>query len=153
IDGGKGQLSSAVKALKEIGVEVPVCSLAKARTRGGFTRKEVERSEERVFIPNRKNPIKLKEGSAGLNLLQQVRDEAHRFSVKGHRIRRKKETEESPLTDLPGVGPKTKKKLLETFGTLEAMKEAGVEGIEAAGVPKKRAEAIHDYLSKLPATE
>jgi excinuclease ABC subunit C len=89
IDGGIGQLSSAKRALDELKITIPICSLAKSRTVSSFTRKEITKSEERIFIPNRKNPIILREGSPALQLLQQVRDEAHRFSKKSHRVRRR----------------------------------------------------------------
>jgi excinuclease ABC subunit C len=89
IDGGIGQLSSAKRALDELKITIPICSLAKSRTVSSFTRKEITKSEERIFIPNRKNPIILREGSPALQLLQQVRDEAHRFSLKSHRVRRR----------------------------------------------------------------
>lgn len=90
IDGGKGQLQSAMKALEELKMEVPLCSLAKARTESSFTLSQIERSEERIFIPHRKNPILLKENNPALRLLMQVRDESHRFALKNHRRRRKK---------------------------------------------------------------
>jgi excinuclease ABC subunit C len=155
IDGGKGQLASAVKALKELNLELPVCSLAKARTESNFTRKEVDRSEERIFIPNQKNPIVLREGHPALRLLQQVRDEAHRFSVKMHRARRKKFTlVESPLTDIRGIGPKTKAMLLQIFATLEAIRAASVEDLVTAGIPKSRAEKVYRALhAETPSTE
>lgn len=147
IDGGKGQLASAVKALKELKIELPVCSLAKARTESGFTLKTVDRGEERIFLPDRKNPILLKEGHPALRLLQQVRDEAHRFSVKMHRARRKKFTlEESPLTDLKGVGSKTKALLLQAFGGVDRVRQATIEQLVEAGVPKARAEAVYRQL-------
>lgn len=136
IDGGKGQLASAVKAMQDIGAWVPVCSLAKSRTSSAFTRHEIEKSEERIFIPNRKNPIILKEGHPALRLLQQVRDEAHRFSVKSHRVRRKKRTfEESSLSDVRGIGPKTRKKLLQHFGNLEKIKHSSIAELTAIGIP------------------
>lgn len=134
IDGGKGQLAAAVRALEEVGADVPVCSLAKSRTESGFTRKEVEKSEERIFIPNRKNPIVPKEGNPALRLLQQVRDEAHRFSVKMHRIRRENYAKGSWLDDVAGIGPKTKDKLLANFPTPEDLRNASPEALAAIGV-------------------
>lgn len=134
IDGGKGQLQAAVRALTEAGAEIPVCALAKARTESSFTRKEIERSEERIFVPNRKNPIVLKEGHPALQLLQRVRDEAHRFSVKGHRIRRHKQTfEASSLVDIKGIGPKLREKLLISFGSLEGILSASDESLREQG--------------------
>lgn len=143
IDGGKGQLAAAVKALEECGSTVPVCSLAKARTERGFTRKEVTRTDERIFIPGRKNPIVLKPGNPALALLQRVRDEAHRFSVVSHRRRRGKwSSEGNPLEDVAGVGEKTKAKLLKEFGSVDAIRKATVEQLVAAGVSGAVAEKI-----------
>ena len=147
IDGGKGQLASAIKALNELNVDIPVCSLAKARTQSAFSRKEVERSEERIFLPNQKNAIILKEGHPALRLLQQVRDEAHRFSVKSHRVRRKKQAlEGSPLLEIQGVGPKTKALLLQRFGNVEAIRNASTEELIAAGLTRARALAVQESL-------
>lgn len=135
IDGGKGQLQAAIKAMDDVKVQVPICSLAKARTESAFTRKEVERSEERIFVPNRKNPIILREGHPALRLLQRVRDEAHRFSVKGHRTRRKKVAYETgPLMDIHGIGPKTRERLLLKFGSVEAIKNATDGDLKNAGL-------------------
>lgn len=143
IDGGKGQLASAEKALKDLGIDIPVLALAKSRTQSAFTRKQVEKSEERIFIPNRKNPIILKEANPALRLLQQVRDEAHRFSVKSHRVRRSKEMfEESALKEIPGIGETTRRKLLQKLGSLEAIAEANLEQLISAGLTKPQAEMI-----------
>ena len=146
IDGGKGQLNAALKAMKEVGVEIPVCSLAKARTQSAFTLKQVERSEERIFVPGRKNPIILKENNPALRLLQRVRDEAHRFSVKNHRRRRTADSHANPMLEIPGIGPKSKEKLLIKFESVENLKEATVEEIVAAGIGKKTAKKVLDYL-------
>ncbi len=147
IDGGKGQLASAVKALEDLKVEIPVCSIAKARTESAFTRKEVKRSEERIFIPGRKNPLNLKQGNPALALLERVRDEAHRFSVKGHRTRRHKKTfEDSVLLAVEGVGPKTRAELLKKFGGLPGIRDASVEELAAAGLKLAVAERIKQAL-------
>ncbi|MBY0369898.1 excinuclease ABC subunit UvrC, partial [bacterium] len=143
IDGGKGQLAAAVKALEECGCTAPVCSLAKARTESGFTRKDVQRSEERVFLPNRKNPVVLKPSDPALLLLQRVRDEAHRFSVVSHQRRRTKSaTTGSPLEDIPGIGEKTKEKLLKHFGSAQALGQATLEELQQLGVSTPVAERI-----------
>lgn len=143
IDGGKGQLASAVKAMQDKGITIPVCSLAKSRTQSSFTRNEIEKTEERIFVPNRKNPIILKEGHPALQLLQRVRDEAHRFSVKSHRVRRNKRTfEESSITDIKGVGPKTREKLLRHFGSLEGIRKAPLAELTALGVSAKVASQL-----------
>jgi excinuclease ABC subunit C len=150
IDGGKGQLQSALKAIDELKLNVPICSLAKSRTESAFTRKEIEKSEERIFVPNRKNPIILKEGNAALRLLQQVRDEAHRFSVKSHQTRRKnKMMNDSLLLEARGIGPKTREKLLKHFGNLESLSQAPVESLEKLGMKRKVAVALLEKLSEL----
>ncbi len=137
IDGGKGQLNAALAAMKEVGKSIPICSLAKARTESGFTRKEVEKSEERIFIPNRKNPILLREGNPALALLQRVRDEAHRFSVRGHQTRRRKKAfEDSELLQIEGIGEKLQQKLLMKFGNLRAIRSASEEELSRIGIPK-----------------
>lgn len=147
IDGGKGQLNAAVRALEEVGVSIPVCSLAKSRTDSAFTRKEVSKSEERIFVPNRKNPIVLKPNDPALNLLQQVRDEAHRFSVKNHQRRRTKHALTGSKWDaLKGVGPKSKAILIQAFGDLDKLRAATLEEIEATGVKPAIARAVFDQV-------
>lgn len=148
IDGGKGQLASAKQALEDLGLQIPICSLAKSRTERGFTRKEVSKSEERIFVPGRKNPIVLKEGHPALRLLQQVRDEAHRFSVKSHRTRRMKQAmEQGALSEAAGIGEKSREKLLKYFGTIDRICEAPVEEWIAAGLNQKQAESLQSYLA------
>ncbi|MBM4316754.1 MAG: excinuclease ABC subunit UvrC [Deltaproteobacteria bacterium] len=150
IDGGKGQLQSALKAIDELKINIPVCSLAKSRTESAFTRKEIEKSEERIFVPNRKNPIILKEGHPALRLLQQVRDEAHRFSVKSHQTRRKnKMMNESLLLETKGIGPKTREKLLKHYGNLEKLSQTSVEDLEKLGLSEKNALSLLEKLYKI----
>ncbi|NBV50443.1 excinuclease ABC subunit C, partial [bacterium] len=147
IDGGKGQLASAEKALEELGIEIPILALAKSRTQSAFTRKAVEKSEERIFIPDRKNPIVLREAHPALRLLQQVRDEAHRFSVESHRKRRTKEMlEDSQILDLPGLGKAARKKLLSHFGSLEAIASASFDSLVDAGLTRTQAETVQTKL-------
>lgn len=147
IDGGKGQLASAERALKELGRDIPLCSLAKARTQSAFTRKEISQSEERIFLPGRKNPVLLKEGHPALRLLQRVRDEAHRFSVKSHRARRKKSSFKGGHLDaIPGVGEKTKEKLMRLFGGPTDIAAASLEALVEAGLTDKQARAVRKYF-------
>jgi len=154
IDGGKGQLASAERALKELGMEIPVLALAKSRTKSAFTRKNVEKTEERIFIPKRKNPIILKETNPALRLLQQVRDEAHRFSIESHRRRRSKMMlDESLLKDIPGIGETTRLKLLKKLGSLQAVSEASFDSLIEAGLNRSQASALLDSLSKKPSEE
>lgn len=151
IDGGKGQLAAAVKALESLEIEVPICSLAKARTERGFHLKQVERSEERVFLPGRKNHVALKANSPGLALLQQIRDEAHRFGVKGHRKRRDKEAmESSPLLTLRGIGKKTKEKLLKEFGDLATILAAPDESLRKLGLNRTQIEQLRGLETNDP---
>jgi excinuclease ABC subunit C len=154
IDGGKGQLASAMKALEELKLEIPLCSLAKSRTQSSFTLKTVEKSEERIFIPFRKNPIVLREGHPALRLLQQVRDEAHRFAIKSHRVRRSKGAlQESEISVIRGVGEKTRQRLLKHFGSLPAIKAATEEELLAAGINRKVAAKVRAHFDVIQASQ
>jgi excinuclease ABC subunit C len=98
IDGGRGQLAQAVAIFEELGVQgVAVVGLAKARTESDFTASEVKSSHERIFIPNRKNPVPLLPHMGAYKLLTHVRDEAHRFAVSYHRNVRSKRSLKSDL--------------------------------------------------------
>jgi len=134
IDGGKGQLGSALQALQELGIqEQPIIGLAK-------------RLEE-VFLPGGSDPMNIPKRSAGLKLLQQVRDEAHRFAIGHFRKQHKKTTLKSPLDDVPGIGPARKKHLLKTFGSLKQIKEATVEELQQKGkLPAGLAEKLKEVL-------
>src|SRR4051794_9915203 len=136
IDGGKGQLASGVAALGElIDQGVAVVSLAK-------------RLEE-IFVPGRKRPIVLPRDSAPLQLLQRIRDEAHRFAIEHHRIRRDRSMKASVLDELPGVGPARKRTLLRHFGSPERFLGATREELESVpGLPGKVARQIHEQLNK-----
>jgi excinuclease ABC subunit C len=120
IDGGKGQLSAAAQALERAGVpDLPAASLAKR--------------EELIFTLDRSEAIRLSRREPGLRLLQQVRDEAHRFGLEYHRLRRGRRTLRSGLLEIPGVGPARQKALIKAFGSLRAVKQATAE--EIARVP------------------
>jgi excinuclease ABC subunit C len=136
IDGGKGQLGAAIDAMSAFDLpRVAVISLAKR--------------EEEVFIPGRAEPVRLDRRSAGLQLLQRARDEAHRFALGLHRKRRDRATTASILDELPGVGPARKRLLLAHFGSAQALVEAEREQIEAVpGLPGKVAREIHAVLHK-----
>jgi excinuclease ABC subunit C len=130
IDGGKGQLAVACVVLEELGLigRVPVVGLAKARLKG--TSKGVRlpvRTEERVFLPGRKNPVVLGRANPGLHLLMRVRDEAHRFGVSYHRRLRGKSSLMTGLEGIAGLGEKRRKDLLRHFGSLLRVREASVE--------------------------
>ncbi len=117
IDGGKGQLSAALSALDRLGLELPAAGLAKR--------------EEEVFVPGRSTPILLPRSNAGLKLLQRARDEAHRFGLKSHRRARGRRALESPLLEVPGLGPARVRTLLASFGGAEAVFAASEEAIAA----------------------
>lgn len=128
IDGGKGQLSVAVEVLKEIGIaDIPVVGLAKARTLGSFDLKEVQSSEERIFLPGRQNPVTFATGSEALHILVGIRDEAHRFAITYHRKLREETSLESSLDVISGLGEKRKQALLKTFESIDHIKSADVE--------------------------
>ncbi|MDR3626595.1 MAG: excinuclease ABC subunit UvrC [Ignavibacteriaceae bacterium] len=133
VDGGKGQLSSAVEILDNLGFKkYNVIGLAK-------------RLEE-VFFPGKSDPASIPKTSSGLKLLQQVRDEAHRFAITFHRNRRSKRTIQTELTAIEGIGPSTADILLKELGSVSAVKEAGIEQLEKL-VGKKKAEIIIKYFS------
>src|SRR6059058_6390172 len=137
IDGGRGQLSAGLKALEPFrDLGVTVISLAK-------------RIEE-IFLPGERTPIVLPHNSPALQLLQRVRDEAHRFAIEFHRGRRDRAMTRSVLDDLPGVGPARKRQLLKHFGTTERFLQASREELEAVpGVPGKVARDIYEYINKV----
>ncbi len=135
IDGGKGQLGAAQRAMRAAGVDVPMVSLAK-------------RIEE-VFVPGQSAPILMPEDSPGLKLLQQVRDEAHRFALRHHRTRRGKGMTASAMDSLPGIGPARRRAILQHFGSPERFMAASREELEAVpGLPPKVARDLYDHLSK-----
>jgi excinuclease ABC subunit C len=134
VDGGKGQLSSAVEVLDELGFEkYNIIGLAK-------------RLEE-VFFPNHSEPESIPKTSSGLKLLQQIRDEAHRFAITFHRKRRSKRTIKSELTDIKGIGTFTAQKLLKEFGSLEEIKKTSVQKLTNI-VGKQKTQILIDYFNK-----
>lgn len=149
IDGGKGQLSQATTLMHDLGIhDVDVIGLAKARTQSDMTSPNVDRSLERVFLPGRKNPVVMRQNSAELFLLQRVRDEAHRFAVTFHRKQRRKATLKSALDDIPGVGPKRRRALLEHFGAAKAVRDATVEQLAAVeGISDATARQIFAFFN------
>ncbi|MBC7475431.1 MAG: excinuclease ABC subunit UvrC [Candidatus Sericytochromatia bacterium] len=136
IDGGKGQLSSAIKALDDLSYPYKaVIGLAK-------------RLEE-VFIPDSKTPIILKDNSYALILLQQVRDEAHRFAIDFHRKLRGQKMTKSFLDDISGIGSVRKKKLMETFGSMDKISKASLNDLVNIGkLPKNIAEELHTKFAE-----
>jgi excinuclease ABC subunit C len=143
MDGGKGQLNIALQVMDELGVKgVEVRALAKDRDDAGAIKRGVKSKGERVFLPNVKDPIFLREGSKPDLLLRRIRDEVHRFAVSYHRKLRSKEMA-SLIEKVPGIGVKRKKALFDRFGDLEAMVNAGIpELMEVPGITGKLAAEI-----------
>jgi excinuclease ABC subunit C len=152
VDGGKGQLNIAQAVLWELGIETPdLISIAKSRLKPVQGATEKHRTDERFFIPGRKNPVILPANSPGLFLLQRVRDEAHRFAITYHKSRRAKAAVHSALDDIPGVGPKRRQALLRHFGSVKAIAAASPEALQAvAMVSRTLAEQVIQSLQKEP---
>lgn len=130
VDGGKGQLSQAIRILSELNkTHIPVVGLAKARTEVNFQAEKVEISEERFYLPGRANPVVFKTNSEAYQILVGLRDEAHRFAITFHRERRDKVSLESELDYIVGLGEKRKKLLLQKFKSLDEIKNASIEDI------------------------
>ncbi len=148
VDGGRGQLAMAVEAVAELGVEgVELASIAKDRVKGAVTDEEIVHTEERVFRPGRANPVTLRRNSNALFLLQQVRDEAHRFAITFHRELRSKRRLRSSLDDVDGIGPKRRRELLKRFGSVKRIREATAEQLtDVPGVTVELAERILNAL-------
>jgi excinuclease ABC subunit C len=139
IDGGKGQLSAVMEALREINLhdELVVCSLAKQR--------------EEVFVPGSSQPLDSEPDQLGVVLLRRLRDEAHRFAVSFHRQQRGERMKRSRLSEIPGLGPKRVKDLLSHFRSVDAIQIASPEQISAApGVGPALAKQIWDYFHADP---
>lgn len=136
VDGGKGQLAACLAAMAGFDLpRVAAISLAKR--------------EEEVFVPGRREPVVLDRSSAGLHLLQRLRDEAHRFALGRHRRRRDAEGRRSLLDELEGVGPARRRALLRHFGSVEAILAASQEELEGVpGLPAKTARSVYAQLHK-----
>ncbi|MEQ8433993.1 MAG: excinuclease ABC subunit UvrC [Oceanicaulis sp.] len=141
IDGGKGQLSSVMEVMAELGVDdVPVASVAKGPDRD---------AGREVFYMTGKAPIKLPMNDPVLYYLQRIRDEAHRFAISGHRAKRSKQIKENPLDSIPGVGASRKSALLKHFGSSRAISRAALADLEAVdGVSKALARKVFDHFNE-----
>jgi len=130
IDGGRGHLNAVTEVMHELGVHhIPVCSLAK--------------QQEEVFLPHVAESVLLPKASQGLYLLQRIRDEAHRFAITYHRQVRSKDGVGSALDEVPGIGPRRRKALLQRFGSVRALKDAPVDDIAAVpGMTRTLAEKV-----------
>jgi len=132
IDGGRGQLNAALAALNKLGIEeIPIAGLAKR--------------EEEIYVPDREEPIRLEKRDPALQLLQMVRDETHRFAVSSHRRRRSKRVLHSELDDLPGIGDKRRKLLIERFGSVSGVKQASAADLMNL-LGRKVGQTLYDEL-------
>ncbi len=140
IDGGKGQLRAAADVLEELAVtDVLLLGVAKGPDR--------KPGMEQLFLLGRDVPIILPADSPALHLIQQIRDEAHRFAITGHRQRRQKQRKTSVLEQIPGVGPKRRQVLLKQFGGLQGIERAGVEDLSRVeGISRHLAEQIYQVF-------
>ena len=133
VDGGIGQLNAALEIVTGLGLagRFDLVSLAKSRTARDAESATIAKSDERVFLPGRKNPVVLRQNSAPLLLLAAIRDEAHRFAIEYHRTLRGKAGVTSGIEQIPGIGAKRRTALLKHFGSLQRLQEASVEEIAA----------------------
>ena len=132
IDGGRGQLNAALTALNRLGIEdITIAGLAKR--------------EEELYVPDREEPIRLERRDPALQLLQMVRDETHRFAVSSHRRRRSKRVLHSELDDLPGIGEKRRRLLIERFGSVSGVKQASAQDLMNV-LGKKVGQTLYDEL-------
>ncbi len=138
IDGGKGQLSSARKVMEELQIsEILLVGVSKGPAR--------KAGMEILHIPSQGRELDLPPDSPALHLIQQIRDEAHRFAITGHRQRRARARNVSPLEGIPGVGPRRRQQLLKHFGGLQEVARAGVEDLgKVAGISRDLAQKIYD---------
>ena len=140
VDGGKGQLAEAMKVLEELELDwLRVVAVAKGRAR--------KPGAEQLFMPGDKTAMMLPPDSPALLLIQQIRDEAHRFAITGHRQRRAKARKTSRLEEIPGLGPKRRRELLRQFGGLQGVIGAGIDDlIKVRGISRSLAESIYNDL-------
>ena len=151
IDGGKGQLNMALKALEEIGrADIPCVGMAKARSESDFKDSEVVRTEERFFLPGRSNPVIFHQNSEALKVLVALRDEAHRFAITYHKKLREERFFQSQLDGISGLGEKRKTALLKHFGTVEAIANANLDEIASVtGMTKGTAENVKKFFEEV----
>src|SRR5262245_12300123 len=158
LDGGKGQLNAAPALFTDLGVEgIALASLAKERDEESPSPRVLRhggQKREKLFLPGVKGPILLAPDSKALLLLQRVRDESHRFAIRYHRELRKKSQFKSILDELPGIGPVKRRALLRHLGSLERIRAASLEELEAVPKPgRKEAAVVHRFFhAEVPAT-
>ena len=135
IDGGRGQLNAALRAMDEVGLHIPTIGLAKQL--------------EEVYVPERDETVMLDRKSPALHVLQRIRDEAHRFAVTYHRSLRASHELTSALDEIPGIGPKRRRQLLMQYKTIDQIKQASLEELLAVeGMNHASAEAVYTWAHK-----
>jgi excinuclease ABC subunit C len=143
VDGGKGQLSSAVQALQDIGVTV------KDVDQDGYVIIGLAKKREEIFLPGLSDPIMIPKTSPSLKLLQNIRNEAHRFAITYHRRLRRKNSIQSALDDVKGIGPKKRNALIRQFGSIQNIITARIEDIaKTANIPESRAIELQNILKQ-----
>ena len=144
IDGGVGQLHQAEQVLATLNInEIITIGVAKG--------KERKSGKETLWLSGQKEPIELDPTSIAFHLLQQVRDESHRFAIAGHRMRREKKRVTSELEHIPGIGPKRRRALLNYFGGWQEVKNASVEELaKVPGLSRALAEILHNLIKCTP---
>jgi excinuclease ABC subunit C len=149
VDGGKGQLNVALSVFEELGViDQDAIGIAKEKMRFRQKSESVMKEADKVYIPHRKDPILLRSGSASLHLLQQIRDEAHRFAITYHKKLRAKRQRRSALDEITGIGPARRAALLKAFGSVSGVAGATEEQIAAlSGISLALARSIKEALS------
>jgi len=154
VDGGKGQLNVALLVLKDLKIKIDVVGLAKEEravfSGKGIIKKKNGKSEDRVYLPGRKDAVYLSGRPQALRILQQVRDEAHRFALSYHHQIKQKDDMASILDDIADVGKARKKKLLKHFGSSKQVQQASVDELQKVqGIGKSLAEKIYSHLKKI----
>ena len=140
IDGGKGQLNEAQKALTDLDINnVMIVGVAKGPDR--------KPGMEKLILADEQQPIDVTPGASALLLIQHIRDEAHRFAITGHRLRRGKAKKQSVLEGITGLGPKRRQRLLKQFGGLQGVANAGVDALcSINGISRQLAQRIYDIF-------
>ena len=140
VDGGPGQLAAATEVLQDLAVSgVALIGVAKGQGR--------KPGREKIYLPDSRHPVQLPASSAALHLIQQVRDEAHRFAITGHRQQRSRRRQTSLLEEIPGLGPKRRRELLRRLGGLQGIRRAGVEDLaQVPGISHILAQRIFQYF-------
>jgi excinuclease ABC subunit C len=152
VDGGKGQLNVALSVLKDLKIKLDVIGLAKEErtiiSGSGIVKKKDRKSEDRVYLPRRKDAIYLSAWPAALRMLKQARDEAHRFALSYHHQLKQNDDLRSILDEIPDIGKSRKKVLLKHFGSVQQVKNATIEELQKVpGIGKELAEKIYTGLS------